>query len=104
MAPAYDILKLYSAATAVASPGVVHDLGDVKQEWELVAFFAGTSFSMQLMGSLDGVNFYTMGPAVVAATAAAPAEIAGMARWVRADLTAITAGTLTAELGFGGGL
>lgn len=104
MAPAYDVLRLYSAAAAPVATGVVHDLGDVKQEFDLQVFTTGGTFSLQLFGSLDGVNFVTMGAAVSAATAAMPAEIAGMARWVRCDLTAVSGGAVTAELGFGGGL
>jgi hypothetical protein len=100
--PAYDILSLFTAAAAPSNPGPVHDLGDLKDEFSLVVSVSGATFSLQLNGSLDGVFFYTMGAAVAAATAAAPALILAHARWIRADLVSISGGTITAKLGFAG--
>jgi hypothetical protein len=99
--PGYDILKLYTAAAAPVATGVVHDLGDVKEEWELVVINAGATFSLQLNGSEDGTNFVAMGSAVTTAGSSVPA---GLFRYIRADLTAVTGGTVTAELAFGGGM
>jgi hypothetical protein len=101
MAPSYDVLALYSAAVAPVATGAVHDLGDVRRSFELVIFGTFATLSIQLNGSLDGVNWFTMGAAVTALTAAAPALIASEARYVRADLPTLTGGNVTAELAYG---
>jgi hypothetical protein len=101
MAPSYDSLALYSAATVPVATGVVHDLGDVHENFEMAVFGTFATLSLQLNGSLDGVNWYTMGAAVTAVTTAAPAILAFEARWIRADLPTLTGGNVTAELGYG---
>jgi hypothetical protein len=101
--PSYDILALYSAQATTLATGTVHDLGDVKKNFELIVTGTAATLSLQLNGSLDGVNWYTLGSAVTAFTTAAPSLIAAEARYVRADLPTLTGGTLTAELAYESG-
>jgi hypothetical protein len=74
----------------------------------VVTSSAGVSAgSVQLQGSLDGTNWYSLGSAVTTSTASttfAPVVVTGaFTRYVRANIaTAITGGTVTVTVGING--
>jgi hypothetical protein len=96
-------------AKSTAGPGTALDGLCLRSTAVLVVTSgAGVSAgSVQLQGSLDGVNFYNLGAAVSTATASsvfAPVIVTGTAaRFVRATIaTAITGGTVGAYVALSG--
>jgi hypothetical protein len=96
-----DIVTLLSA---VAAPGAgpVHDCGDVKAEFTMQIPQTAATFSVQLQGSLNNTDWYSLGSA--AAAVGAVAASGTLARWVRANVASVSGGSVSALLGFGGGL
>lgn len=99
-----DILTILSAATANVT-GAGFDAGDLKDGAALEVATAGTvsAFSVQLQGSLDGTNWFSIGSPLTTATTSG--ESAGfLARWFRAVLSGFSGtGTVTARIGFEAG-
>jgi hypothetical protein len=87
-------------AVSATGLGTASDLDGLKDEFALVVVTTGSpTFSLQLQGSLDNVNWYSLGSAV---TTAGETSVTGQeAAYIRGDLTALSGGTLTAEVGFG---
>lgn len=96
---AASVVTLLSAVSATGT-GAAFDLDGIRDEFTLVIQTTGSpTFSLTLQGSVDGTNWFTLGSAVTSA-AAATVITSQLAAYVRADLTALSTGTLTAELGF----
>lgn len=99
-----DILTVLSAAAANVT-GTAFDAGDLKDGAALEVVTAGTvsAFSVQLQGSLDGANWFSIGSPLTTATTSG--ESAGfLARWFRAVLSGYSGtGTVTARVGFEAG-
>jgi hypothetical protein len=99
-----DIVTILPAASANGT-GFTLDAGDLKGAETLEAFTTGTvsAFSVQLQGSLDGVNWVAVGAPLTTATTA-DVSSGLLARWFRAVLSGYSGtGTVTARLGFAAG-
>lgn len=96
------LLTLLSAVTGTGA-GTAADLGDVRDEFSLLVSTTGSpTFSVTFQGSIDSTGWFTLGSAVVAVTSGT--SVTGtLARYVRANLTALSGGTLTAELAYNEG-
>jgi hypothetical protein len=93
------LVKLLNAVTATGA-GTAADLGDTRDEFSLLVQTTGSpTFSVTFQGSNDGTNWFTLGSAVTSVTSGT-AVTGNPARYVRANLTALSGGTLTAELAF----
>lgn len=95
-----DIVTILSGASANAT-GSTFDTGDLKDGAALEVTTAGTvsAFTVQLQGSLEGVNWFSIGSALT--TASTSAELTGfLARYFRAVLSGFSGtGTVTARIG-----
>ena len=112
------VLLLNAVSANVTGP--VIDTGDLKDELTLEVIIAGTvsAYSVQLQGSMDDVNWVSIG--IPETSAGAPGTAVGpvtastgpfavssgvLMRYFRAALTAYAGtGTVTAELAYGAGL
>jgi hypothetical protein len=96
------LVTLLAAVTGTGA-GTGADLGDIRDEFSVLVQTTGSpTFSVTFQGSVDGSNWFTLGSAVVAVTNGT--TVTGvLARYVRANLTALSGGTLTAELAFNAG-
>lgn len=93
---------LLNAATGTGASAPA-DLGDMRDEFSLfVATTGSPTFSVQFQGSIDAADWFSIGSAVTAQTNGTPVT-GTLARYVRADLTALSTGTLTAKLAWSGG-
>jgi hypothetical protein len=96
-----DIVTVLPAASANGT-GPVLDAGDLKSAVAIEVEITGTvsAFSVQLSGSLDDVNWFTIGSAVTSVTAGT-LESAVLARYFKAALSGYTGtGTVTAKVAF----
>ena len=96
------LVTLLAAATTTGA-GASADLGAIRDEFSVLVQTTGSpTFSVTFQGSIDGTNWFTLGSAVTSVTNGA--TVTGvLARYVRANLTALSGGTLTAELAFNAG-
>jgi hypothetical protein len=97
-APSHLVTLLDAVTTTGAGPS--RDLGDLRDEIAVQVETTGSpTFSVQFQGSLDGENWFSLGSAITSPTAGT-AVTGELARYVRADLTALSGGTLTAAVAF----
>ena len=114
-----DVITLLPAVSANGT-GTAFEADDVRDEITMEVIIAGTvsAFSVQLQGSIDGTDWFSMGIPVTSAGAAG-ADIGPvtqstgvlalssgvLAQYFRAALASYSGtGTVTAELAFGAGL
>lgn len=96
--PGYLQLLTAAAGTGLSTS---YDLGSVANEFSLLVETTGSpTFSVQFQGSLDGTNWLSIGSAVTAVQAGSATPAAIMARYLRANLTALSGGTLTAGIAY----
>lgn len=97
-----------TAASATSAVGAVLDGVTVRQNAVIsVTSSAGVSAgSVQLLGSLDGVNFHALGSAISTTSAATTTAVTvtnALVRYVKASIaTTITGGTVTVSVGLAG--
>lgn len=100
MATNYDEIVLQNAVSGASNTSAVEDFGRFTDDASILIITTGSpTFSYQLQGSIDGVNFANLGSAIVATGQTKVVfTTTGPCRYFKGALSALSGGTFTAKL------